>query len=390
MSSYIYNRGRQSGSHETEAALRQQHEELDRKFLADLERERDQQKRAVDKMKIDHRAEVTSRSLAETQHVEGARLATRKYQVALENEREQSARKLRALASIHEQERGQMKEEHDYKVNHLYEKIGRLVAEKTEGQETMRQEYAAELEQKQAYIEYLEQKLHAAGESVHGRQFGAVHEKGMPAPKEAAPPTMDSHKSLIHGHRLGDGRQHHVDQTTQLQHVWKKNAEQAKMILGLQATVAHLGRQLTDMGAGGRQAPPMPYMRVPAHPDPRHSPGTFTPPAIIYPQHLAPQPPQHPAQPLHALANGRLPHQTFPHAPYTPQPLLSQAPFANNLPSTAWAQPQPPLQNWNMDGTSVKYDGMNARGDVPMPRSVGWPVGQKKEVSESSKEGRGK
>ncbi len=148
MSAIIYNQGRRKESREAEVTLRQRCEDMDRKFLADLERERDEQRRTVDQIRRDHRIEATITSLTAKRHVDGARLATQKYQVALEKECEQISRKMTALTAMHEQERQQMKDEHEYKVDHLYNKISKLVAEKADGQDAVRGAYDSALTQK--------------------------------------------------------------------------------------------------------------------------------------------------------------------------------------------------------------------------------------------------
>ncbi|KAL8785137.1 MAG: hypothetical protein Q9213_003555 [Squamulea squamosa] len=291
MSAIIYNQGRRRGSQETEMALRQQYEDLDRKFLADLEREREEQRRTVDKIRSDHRTEATITSLTAQRHVDGARMATRKYQVALDKECEQSARKLMALTLMHEQERQQMKEEHEYKVDHLYGKISKLVAEKTDDQDTVRREYESALEQKQAYVETLEQKLQAAEESLEGR--GA----------------MDTSTARVNGEEKAP----FVDQMRLVQQLRQTNAEQANLILGLQASLSNLGRQLTDAKASLAHACSGQPSNVYSVSHPRYrersSQGNFTPPPpTTYPQQASQQ------------TNGLIPQHMLPHVfPYQTQ-----------------------------------------------------------------------
>ncbi|KAL8803519.1 MAG: hypothetical protein Q9182_003120 [Xanthomendoza sp. 2 TL-2023] len=376
MNAYVYNRGRRSGTQEAEAALRQQHEELGRKMVADLERELDEQKRTVDKIKIDHRVEITTRKLADQWHVDEARMAARKYQAALEEEREQSARKLRMLMSLHEQECGQMKEDHEYKVNHLYEKISKLAAEKTQGQDTVRQEYAAELKQKQAYIEELEKNVekHVMRLRYHGSSAGK--ENGRPAAEGKAPLTTDSQHALKHRPTKEDRIQHLPNQAALLQQLQMKNSEQAELIYGLQASVSNLGRQCTEMRASAHNsqmalAALLPYVDLSARPHQGPSVGNSAAPTFAYPQHGTPQPSQpalqQPALSMHPQVNGTMaPQSTLP-VPYPPQPMNALHHNNTHLVPQPSHGVQP--QTWKVAGANGQQVGMSpARpAAVPMP-----------------------
>ncbi|KAL8724191.1 MAG: hypothetical protein Q9166_008088 [cf. Caloplaca sp. 2 TL-2023] len=224
----------------------QQYEELDRKYLADLEPERKEQKRTVEKIRIDHQAKVTTRTHSERRIVDGVRMATRKYQVALEKERKENTRRLEALTSMHEQECKQMKEEFKYKVEHLYDKTSKLVVEKTEDQDTVRQEYKAELEQKQVYIEELETRLGTAKEALKKKDMASVREK------EASSTDTEEFKTIDNPPdqeaTQGSGPQH-LDRIAQDQKLKTKSAEQAQLIMALQGSLSSVGRQLTDAKA---------------------------------------------------------------------------------------------------------------------------------------------
>ncbi|KAL8813258.1 MAG: hypothetical protein Q9223_005626 [Gallowayella weberi] len=391
MSAYVYNRGRLSGSQEAEAALRQQREELERKVVADLERELEEQKRAVDKIKIDHRVEVTTRKLADKWHVEEARMTARKYQAALEQEREHNARKLRMLMSLHQQDRGQMKDDHDYKVNHLYEKISKLVAEKTQGQDTVRQEYAAELKQKQAYIEELEKKIerHATRLGYHG--LSAAKENGRPAAEGKAPLTTDGQDALKHRPAAKDGIQHFPNQTALLQQLQMKNSEQAALIYGLQASVSNLGRQLTEMRAAAHHAQaslatPMPYVPLSQHPHQRPSMGNTVSPTFAYPQHGTPQPSQptlqRPPQSMHPQANGTIAPQTTLPIPYPAQPMK-----ALHHDNNTHLVPQPShgvqQQTWTVAGANGQPIGMSPERPAAVPMSAATLDGLERVLRES-------
>ncbi|KAL8907610.1 MAG: hypothetical protein Q9171_005781 [Xanthocarpia ochracea] len=275
VSAIIYNQGRRKGSQEAEVSLRQRCEDMDRKFLADLERERDEQRQTVDQIRRDHRIEATITSLTAKRHVDGARLATQKYQVALEKECEQTSRKMAALTVMHEQERQQMKDEHEYKVDHLYNKISKLVAEKADNQDAVRGAYDSALTQKQEYIEMLEKKLQAVEE--RSRAWGSFsNENGTPAAKV---------NGLVKEVTVTRGAPF-VGQMSEIQQLRRTNAEQANLIFGLQASLSNLGRQLTEVRAALVHAYPGHPLAVPrtSHPPYREeSQGNFTPPPIPYP-----------------------------------------------------------------------------------------------------------
>ncbi|KAL8768799.1 MAG: hypothetical protein Q9209_005088 [Squamulea sp. 1 TL-2023] len=341
MSAIIYNQGRRRGSQEAEIALRQQYEDLDRKFLADLERERDEQRRTVDKIKSDHRTEATITSLTAQRHVDGARMATRKYQVALDKECEQSARKLMALTSMHEQERQQMKEEHVYKVDHLYGKISKLVAEKTNDQDAVRREYESALEQKQAYIETLEQRLQAAEESLKGK--GPIETS---TARVAELVTMDRQDKAPS-----------MDQMGLVQQLRRTNAEQANLILGLQASLSNLGRQLTDVKASLAHAysgQPISVYNI-SHARYRETlQGNFTPPPPI----------THPPQPSQQ-ANGLIPQHMLPHVfPYQTQ-TMNGAHDDGNISSAPQPSLVSPLQMWSTGGPTDKHISKDPEGPPP-------------------------
>ncbi|KAL8671501.1 MAG: hypothetical protein Q9168_003993 [Polycauliona sp. 1 TL-2023] len=272
MNAIIYNQGRRKGSHEADLLLQQHYEQLDQKFMADLEREREEQRREVDQIKVDHRSEATAIGLNAKRHVDEARSAMLKYQAAFRYECEQSTRKTIALTSMHEQERQQMKEEHDYKVDHLYSKISKLIAEKTDGQDSVRLEYELAMEEKQTYIELLENKLgateHRLGKSERVR-LGSQGFSARGSETSIEAPVMD--------------------QTNLVQQLQRTNAEQAKLILGLQGSVSKLGRQLTEAkGAPQMWTGPQRSMVSTMSHAPYNKQGapvkTFTPPPTTYPQ----------------------------------------------------------------------------------------------------------
>ncbi|KAL8941911.1 MAG: hypothetical protein Q9211_001606 [Gyalolechia sp. 1 TL-2023] len=130
MGAYIYDQGRRNGANDTEADLSRQFEELDRKFLADLDRERDEQKQTVDKIRANHQAEIAVRNNLEKQQIKGVCIATRRLQMIGEQERERMSEQVQGLISMFEAEMQQVKAEHEHKVDHLYKKIDQLVVEK--------------------------------------------------------------------------------------------------------------------------------------------------------------------------------------------------------------------------------------------------------------------
>ncbi|CAO1599784.1 hypothetical protein XANCAGTX0491_003498 [Xanthoria calcicola] len=286
MNAIIYNQGRRRGSQETEVTLRQQYEDLDQKYLVDIESEREEQKRTVDRIKTDHRTEATMTSLTAKQHIDEARRGMLKYQAALKIECELSARKINALASMHEQERQQMKEAHDYKVDHLYTKISKLAASQTDGRDAVLRDYESSMEQKQKYIETLEKKLRYTEERLEDSEsqkhkgqgsFGRENERPAARANEwVTGMTMDRQE-----------RAPVMDQPSLVQQLQRTNSEQASLILGLQASLSNLGRQLTEARAAQAQA--YPGQSVPVytmtHPPYREGPAnTFTPPPMTYPQ----------------------------------------------------------------------------------------------------------
>ncbi|KAL8854785.1 MAG: hypothetical protein Q9221_000291 [Calogaya cf. arnoldii] len=280
MNAIVYNQGRRRGYQEAEVALRREFEDLDLKFTADLEQEREEQRRMVDKIKMDHRTEATITSLDAKRHVDEARFIMLKYQAAFKYECEQSGHKMRVLTSMHEQERQQMKEAHDYKVNHLYTKISKLITEKTSDQDTVRREYESAMELKQTYIEELEKKLQDAEERLRGQgSFCMENER----PSNQTNDLWTEVKT--------DRQQrapNFIDQTSLVQQLQRTNSEQANMILGLQASVSNLGRQITGVRGGARahaypgQSGPVYatsrpwYQKAPAK--------TIMPPPTAYPQ----------------------------------------------------------------------------------------------------------
>ncbi|KAL8656975.1 MAG: hypothetical protein Q9226_002391 [Calogaya cf. arnoldii] len=339
MNAIVYNQGRRRGYQEAEVALRREFEDLDLKFAADLEQEREEQRRTVDKMKMDHRTEATITSLDAKRHVDEARFVMLKYQAAFKYECEQSGRKMRVLSLMHEQERQQMKEAHDYKVNHLYTKISKLVAEKTNDQDTVRWEYESAMEQKQTYIEALEKKLQDAEERLRGQgSFCMENER----------PSAQSNDLLS---EVKTDRQQRapniIDQTSLVQQLQRANSEQANMILGLQASLSNLGRQITGVRGGARahaypgQLGPVYAMSRPWY---QKAPAkTIMPPPMAYPQQtlqqantsnlqhtfpsyqeasantFTPQPITYPQQTLQQT-NGSNPQHMFPQAiPHTSQ-----------------------------------------------------------------------
>ncbi|KAL8936250.1 MAG: hypothetical protein Q9216_005030 [Gyalolechia sp. 2 TL-2023] len=158
MGAYIYDQGRRNGANETEADLSRQFEELDRKFLADLDHERDEQKQTVEKIRANHEAEIAARNNLEKQQTKSVHFATRRLQMIGEQEREQMNDQVRGLISIFETEIQQMKMEHEHKVNHLYKKIDKLVVEKDQDAQqwnAVHRGYEAEMEKSQNHIEQL-------------------------------------------------------------------------------------------------------------------------------------------------------------------------------------------------------------------------------------------
>ncbi|KAI4177078.1 MAG: hypothetical protein LQ343_000560 [Gyalolechia ehrenbergii] len=158
MGAYVYEQGRRNGANETEADLSRQFEDLDRKFLADLDRERDEQKYTVDKIRAHHQAEIAARNDLEKQQIKGVRIATRRLQMIGEQEREQMSDHVKGLISIFEAEIQQMKTDHGHKVNHLYKKIDKLVVEKDQDIQqwnAVHRGYEAEMEKSQIHIKHL-------------------------------------------------------------------------------------------------------------------------------------------------------------------------------------------------------------------------------------------
>ena len=258
MSAIIYNQGRRRGSYELGLMLQQQHEDLDHKFGTDLEQAREEHRRTVDNMKMDHRTETTTISLNAKRHVDEARCVMLKYQAALKNECDQNVRKLTALTSMHEQDRQQMKEEHDYKVDHLYNKISKLMAAQTNNQDTVRQEYELGMKKKEDYINMLERKLEAAEydirESIKDRLWD--NRLAVRAGKTSATKANGSSTAETINRQEGTAG---MDQTSLVQQLRKTNAEQAKLIHGLQGSVSKLGRQLTE-AKGQSHSRPVPIV----------------------------------------------------------------------------------------------------------------------------------
>ncbi|KAL9040902.1 MAG: hypothetical protein Q9180_001621 [Flavoplaca navasiana] len=245
MNAIIYNQGRRRGSYELGLVLQQQHEDLDHKFGTDLEQVREEHRRTVDKMKIDHRTESTTISLNAKRHVDEARCVMLKYQAALKNECEQNVRKMTALTSMHEQERQQMKEEHDYKVDHLYNKISKLMAAQADNQDTFRQEYELWMKQKEDYINMLERKLEAAEYDIRESIKDRLWDKHLSSRAVETSATKANGSSTAEAINRQEGIPG-MDQTSLVQQLQRRNAEQAKLIHGLQGSVSKLGRQLTE------------------------------------------------------------------------------------------------------------------------------------------------
>ncbi|KAI4273103.1 MAG: hypothetical protein LQ337_004866 [Flavoplaca oasis] len=245
MNAIIYNQGRRRGSYELGMTLQQQHEDLDHKFGTDLEQAREEQRRTVDKMKMDHRTETTTISLNAKRHVDEARCVMLKYQAALKNECEQNVRKMTALTTMHEQERQQMKEEHDYKVDHLYNKISKLMAAQTANQDTVRQQYELGMKKKEDYINMLERKLEAAEYDIRESIKDRLWDNRLSARAGKTSATKANGSSTAEAINRQEGTPG-MDQTSLVQHLRRTNAEQAKLIHGLQGSVSKLGRQLTE------------------------------------------------------------------------------------------------------------------------------------------------
>ncbi|KAL8998506.1 MAG: hypothetical protein Q9169_002449 [Polycauliona sp. 2 TL-2023] len=294
MNAIVYNQGRRKGSQEADLLLQQHSEQLEQKFATDLEREREGQRRTVDKIKMDHRIETTAIGLDAKRHIDEARSAMLKYRAAFKYECEQGIRKTNALTSMHEQERQEMKEEHDYKVDHLYRKISKLIAEKTDDQDKLRQEYELAMGKNQTYIEMLENKLGATelrlGESERvklGGQGCSTRCSETSAGQAFEAPV--------------------VDQTSLIQQLRRTNADQAKLILGLQGSVSKLGRQLTAGPTQGWPGPQRPMAYTMSQSSYQGaSVNTFTPPPMAYSQQ------QH--QQTLQRANGSDPQHNVPHA----------------------------------------------------------------------------
>ncbi|KAL8840137.1 MAG: hypothetical protein Q9170_001485 [Blastenia crenularia] len=106
-------------------------EELNRKYLADLDRECDEQKYAVSKVKDIYQAAIATKPVLPKWHSDGSRTVMHRFPAAEEQGREQMNDKIMSLIDMHEEEMKQMKVEHEHKVDHLYNKIEKLVIEKS-------------------------------------------------------------------------------------------------------------------------------------------------------------------------------------------------------------------------------------------------------------------
>lgn len=126
MSSFLYCWGRQNGTKDAETVLRRQHEDSDCEVMAGHIQELDAKKKEVDKVKVGHRAELASVTLSAKRQIDMARMATRRSQDALQQERQKMDKKLKAAMRQHKAEKELMRAEYKAKVGYLQDKLDKL------------------------------------------------------------------------------------------------------------------------------------------------------------------------------------------------------------------------------------------------------------------------
>ncbi|KAL8689425.1 MAG: hypothetical protein Q9218_004898 [Villophora microphyllina] len=188
--SFSYDYGRRVGAKEAEAVAEKKYADLSAKSLAgerrvlaqqrkDVDKQRrdldvqkkglDEQKRELENMMAAHQAELASTKALAKREADGARMATRKLHVTLEQERHKMDEKLNMIAIRHSEEKRRTRLEQEQRIARLQDDLAKLNAQNdkellvnTLNRGAARRCYDAESDELRAHVNVLEERLQSS------------------------------------------------------------------------------------------------------------------------------------------------------------------------------------------------------------------------------------
>ncbi|KAL8704219.1 MAG: hypothetical protein Q9201_002637 [Fulgogasparrea decipioides] len=366
MRSYIFYWARRSGLKEVEATLHQQQETSNQKVLTDHMQWLDGRKKDIDNIKAAHRTERGSTTLAAKRQTDGARMAARKFQVALEQERQGMDKKLKAVKHRHKEEKKQIRVEYEDRLRCLQGKLDQPVAPEVQDRlmnpewAAVRQGYEAELEDLRGHVNDLEEKLQSVEAELKMKQMELQTKAQKLAAYQNEHTVTENQPQVTRVINQEYGPQQFMEQHMELQRLKAQNAKQSALIKGLHFSLSNLdpARQLDDSRAVAAYAlslePPRPSAAI------RNIQNQTSPQ-----EHIVSAPststPTH-SQTWHTSPAGVGFQQALPHMLCPANQSSTNAHGKSN--STPAASPcyELPLSKWYLDGVNRIFVGKDPEG----------------------------